>query len=120
MQGQEPCELHTHFDAGGNVTGSTLVERDPEYDEEQYNLAVALHVYESGLGAHGQPLAETMSPDADPDNPDGKYRYEVLPPMRDWFDYAIEMEQKKPEWSGDNYLSSRKFTAVRRDRTNGA
>jgi len=94
-----------------------VIEREPEWTQEQYEYAVALTEYESTLGHHGLPLAETMSADADPDNPDGTYFYRVLPPSRDWYDYAVEMEQKKPEWSGDNYLSARKFIAVKVERT---
>ena len=56
-----------------------------------------------------------MSPDADPDNPDGKYWYHVRV-MRDWHDDAVEAAQKLPEWSGENYSSARKFIAERIER----
>ena len=113
--GTEAGEVHTHeYDDGLLVR--TVALREPEWTPEQYELAVALTEYEAGLGRHGLPLAETMSADADPDNPNGKYSYRVMPPSRDWYDYAVEVEQKKPDWSGDNYLAARKFVAVKVER----
>lgn len=106
--------MHEH-DADGRLIRS-VTEREPEWDEEQLELITALSVYEAGLGPHGLPLAETMSDDADPDNPNGKYRYVATKPRRDWYEYAVEQEQSKDQWSGDNYLHSRKFHAVRVDR----
>lgn len=56
-----------------------------------------------------------MSPDADPDNPAGKYMY--LPRvLRDWYDDAVESEEKLEKWSGENYSRARKFSAVRVER----
>ena len=94
----------------------TVVEREPEFDAAQYELAVSLAVYEDSLNELGIPLAEAMSPLADPDNRDGKWRYSVPPPSRDWSMFALEMEQNKPEWSGDNYLRARKFGVTRVER----
>lgn len=94
----------------------TIVEHEPEFVPDQYELAVALDVYESSINELGIPLVEAMSPDADPNNPNGKWRYEVPPPSRDWSLYALEVEQKKPEWSGENYLRSRRFGVTRVDR----
>lgn len=94
----------------------TVVEREPEFDVTEYELAVALSVYEDSLNELGIPLVEAMSPDADPDNPDGKYRYVAGMPTRDWSVYALEQEQSKPEWSGDNYLRARKFGVTRVER----
>jgi hypothetical protein len=94
----------------------TVVDVEPEFDPAQYELAVALGVYEGSLNELGIPVAEAMSPDADPDNPDGKYRYVADMPVRDWSVYAREMEQKKPEWTGENHLDARKFGVTRVDR----
>lgn len=91
------------------------VLREPEFDTEQYSLLAALVEYEAGLGQHGLPLEETMSPLADPDNPDGKWAY-VPKVRRDWYDFAVESMQKLPEWSGENFLRSRVFSAVRVER----
>ena len=85
--------------------------REPEYDQEQYDMFAALKEYEAGLGHHGLPLEETMSIDADPANPNGKYMY-VVTARRDWYDDAIEQAQKQwPEFS-----AARKFSAVRVER----
>jgi hypothetical protein len=89
------------------------VTREPEFDQEQYNLMAGLADYEAGLGHHGLPLEETMSPLADPDNPDGEYFYYPRV-LRDWHDDAIEKE--RANWTGDNYSSARVFTAYRVDR----
>lgn len=95
--------------------GGFTVEREPEFDQEQYELLAALEEYEAGLGAHGLPLEETMSPDADPANPHGKYMY-VPRVMRDWYDDAVEQAEKDPKWGGDNFSRARKFSAYRVDR----
>jgi hypothetical protein len=76
---------------------------------------VALQQYEGTLNSLGMPLAETMSPLADPDNPNRTHGYVAELPARDWAEYALEVEQRKPEWSGDNYLRSRHFIVRRVD-----
>lgn len=76
---------------------------------------VALQEYEAGLDENGIPLSESMSPLADPDNPKGTHTYGVMV-QRNWATHAVELEQKKPEWAGDNYLRARKFAAYRVDR----
>lgn len=91
------------------------VTRESEFDQEQYELLAALEEYEAGLGHHGLPLEETMSPDADPGNPDGKYLY-LTRVRRDWYDDAVENEEKDPKWGGDNYSRARKFSAYRVER----
>jgi hypothetical protein len=77
---------------------------------------VALDEYEAGLDENGIPFAESMNPLADPDNPAGTYRY-VAKVARNFASEAVEREQKKPEWSGENYLRARKFMAMRVERT---
>lgn len=77
-------------------------------------MLAALHEYEASLGHHGLPLEETMSPDADPDNPNGTYMY-VPRVLRDWYDDAVESAAKDEKWK-DNYSSARKFSAVRVER----
>ena len=93
----------------------TVVQRETEWDDEQRELMQALDVYESSVNEFGIPLDEAMSSDADPDNPKGTHFYDVKV-LRDFSVYAVEMEQKKPEWSGENYLRSRRFTPVRVER----
>lgn len=92
------------------------VTREPEFDQEQYELLAALEEYEAGLGHHGLPLEETTSIDADPDNPEGKYWYQPRV-LRDWYDDAIESMEKRPEWSGENYSRARIFIAERVERS---
>jgi len=101
--------VHTHEYDDDGVLVRTIVERDGEFDAQQRELVIALDEYEAGLNSFGIPLIEAMSPDNDPDNPKGTGYYKVGPPIRDWAEYAVELEQKKPEWSGDNYLRARKF-----------
>jgi hypothetical protein len=48
---------------------------DPEFDTSQYELLAALMDYEADIGPHGQLLSESVSPDADPGNPDRKFRF---------------------------------------------
>lgn len=55
-----------------------------------------------------------MSPEADPDNPNGTYMY-VPQVLRDWYDDAVETASKDEKWK-DNYSSARKFSAVRVER----
>lgn len=85
---------------------------EPEFDKEQYELHVALHEHEASLGDHGHPLDETMSPLADPMNPEGTHYYEASP-VRDWHDAALEEAQRDPKWSGDNHSDARKWRVVK-------
>lgn len=55
-----------------------------------------------------------MSPDADPDNPNGRYLY-VARALRDWYDDAVESLENDPKWKG-NPSHARKFSAVRVER----
>lgn len=105
MWGWEPKQVltHDHDDEGRKVT---VLETEPEWDPEQIELITALEAYESTLDEHGFPLAESTSVDSDPDNPDRIREYRAKP-KRVWSTYALELEQKKPEWSGENYLRSR-------------
>lgn len=48
---------------------------EPEFDASQYELLAALADYETDIGPHGQLISEAVSPDADPGNPDRKFRF---------------------------------------------
>lgn len=54
--GDEPSEVHEHFDADGNLTGTTVVTREPEWDDESRNLALDLlehdRMIHRGCGNH--------------------------------------------------------------------
>lgn len=104
--------MHEYDDDGRLVR--TVVTREPEYDDVQRDWLNALAEYEEGLDENGFPVEESTSPLADPDNPKRTHFYEVEV-RRNWATFAVEQEQKKPEWSGENYLRARKFVPVRRD-----
>lgn len=53
-----------------------VVTREPEWDEEQVALLLAAAELEADVGPHGHPMAEAMSPLADPGRPEG-YRYQA-------------------------------------------
>lgn len=56
FNGWEPEQVHTHYDAEGQITGRTVVTVEPEWDDEQRNLALEILSYESklcpGCGGH--------------------------------------------------------------------
>ena len=63
-------------------------------------LAEALTMYEAALcDGCGQPLHESTSPDADPDNRSSSMRYEVPPPMRCFACTALDSAVKP--YTGD-------------------
>lgn len=41
FDGDEPAERHEHYDAEGNLTGVTVVTREPEWDERARTEALA-------------------------------------------------------------------------------
>lgn len=60
-------------------------QRDPgsRWTEHDRGLALSLALYEAGLcSGCGQPADEAMSTEADPNNRDGRWHYEVGPPHR--------------------------------------
>jgi hypothetical protein len=110
LWGWSPRETITEVTVEGGPA-RYVVERESEFDAEQYDLLAALHEYEAGLGSHGLPLEETMSPDADPGNPAAKYFYRARA-LRDFYVDAIEQEEK--QWE-KNPSRARVFTAERVD-----
>jgi hypothetical protein len=71
LWGWEPT-THHEYNSDGVLVGSTP---DPEFDRSQYELLAALMDYEADLGPHGQLISESVSPDADPGNPERKFRF---------------------------------------------
>lgn len=59
-----PVEVHEHFDADGNLTGTTTVTRESPWDDESRARVLALAEYESSLCGCGcgQPLVSAMDP----------------------------------------------------------
>jgi hypothetical protein len=67
LLGWEPEERHEHYDADGNLTGYTVVTRDPEFDDGDLERLLALRAYEAGVCACGiheslPPTSPTSSP----------------------------------------------------------
>lgn len=93
----------------------TIVEREPQFDEEQHDLAAALEDYEHSLNELGIPIDEAMSVGADPGNKDGTHRY-VATSAIDWSVYERDRQQKESSYEGDPYGRSRKFVVTRVDR----
>lgn len=56
-------------------------------------MLAALEEFEANLGAHGLPLDETTSVEADPANEKASYHYEARV-LRDWAQDAIEQREK--------------------------
>lgn len=88
------------------------IEREPEFDQQQYDMLAALEEYEAGLNSLGLPIDEVTSPLADPTNPSGTHFYEAYV-MRDWSKDAIE--QRESDFK-DNPSTARVFGVVRRER----
>jgi hypothetical protein len=51
--------VHEHFDADGNLTGTTVVTREPEWDDQSRGRALRLAEYEDGMCGCGcnQPVS---------------------------------------------------------------
>ena len=96
MWGWEPTTSYAY--EAGRVVSSTP---EPEFDRSQYELLAALMDYEADLGPHGQLISEAVSPDADPGNPDRKFRYvSGVPgkpglPLVDWAAQARDQAMNK-------------------------
>lgn len=75
-------------------------------------MFAALLEHEASLDENGLPLDEVFSKDADPDNPNGKYRYDVKV-LRNWATDAVEQREKDFE---GNPSRARRFYPVRVDR----
>lgn len=64
FDGWSPAEVHEHFDVDGNLTGRTVVTREPLWDDSDRGRALALGEYEASLCpcGCGQPLDEAADP----------------------------------------------------------
>lgn len=93
----------------------TVVEREPEFDAEQHDLAAALEDYEHSLNELGIPIDEATSIGADPANKDGTHSY-VADTLIDWSVYSRDAKQKASSYEGDPYGRARKFLVRRVDR----
>lgn len=86
---------------------------------EDAALAVALTDYEAGLcPGCGHPLADTTSPDADPENRDGDFSFVAHPPRTCWGCVGLAQAAKSAENAGDEphpYPSALRYATSRVD-----
>lgn len=64
------------YDDAGRLV-STFVEREPEWTPDQVAMVAAVDDFDRLLGAHGQPMDEATSKDADPMNRAGTHYYKA-------------------------------------------
>jgi hypothetical protein len=65
LNGWTPAERHEHYDPDGNLTGYTVVTREPEWSDDDRNRLLALARFE-GETCHGCGYHESLT---DPDGP---------------------------------------------------
>lgn len=120
MWGWEPRETHTHeYDDAGRLV-RTVVEREPEWDGESYALMAALaEVEHTACSGCGEPLEESMSPDADPDNREGTHRYEVGAPYRCFACDARERKVREFADAGGQVTQALRWPVTRVERRSG-
>lgn len=70
-----------------------MTTREPEWSRIDVEAMLAF-IESRRVGAHGHPLDEAMSPDADPSSWDAKYRYVVPSPQRDFAQQALNDAQE--------------------------
>lgn len=63
FDGEATVELHEHYDAAGNLTGSTVVTR-PGWSERDRSFALGLSMRQAAECPRGHGLAEQLAPDA--------------------------------------------------------
>lgn len=77
LLGWEPQQTTVfEYDGAGRLIRS-VTTTEAEFDDEQRALAIAHHLLAQDVGEYGESLSEAFSPDADPLNEDGKYRYKA-------------------------------------------
>lgn len=73
------------------------------WDVHDVDLQLAYQSYIDGLGAHGFPMREAMSPAANPESYSGGYRYVAEDPVTDWAEKArLDRMDAYRESKGDN------------------
>lgn len=63
FDGWEPREVHQHYDAAGNLTGTTVITREAEWDEETRGRVLRLAEYERSLCLCGCGLPTAVAHD---------------------------------------------------------
>ena len=85
MSGWEPTEYtESRYDDAGLLTG-TVASREPEWDDEQRDLALAFAEFMRGMGPNGEQLSEATSSKADPNYYKAdQIRYVSAGPFTNW------------------------------------
>jgi hypothetical protein len=79
----------------GRLLAGFEVIREPEWDDEQVALFLALDETEEETGSHGIPMTEATSALADPTNRYVGYHYDVPPPRIDHAQRALNLAQSQ-------------------------
>ena len=88
---------------------------EPEWRETDIDWMIASRDRESTMGAHGHPLDESTSRDANPANADGTHYYVAGPPQVDWAERArLRAEKQFREEVGDKFDASGYFFPVKK------
>lgn len=91
---------------------------EPEWSDEDYELATAFAVYEATIHPEcGHPLEESTSIAGDRDNVDGDYFYEAELPIR--CHACTARNKKQAEYGGENYDSARLWVVNKIPRLKG-
>lgn len=92
--------------------GGWLLEREPEWTDDDLALLIAAREQAAGIGSHGVPMEEATSPLADPARREG-YHYETRAKI-DWAQRALNIAQKeRAEAFPDEDAGSVLWTVVR-------
>jgi len=113
FDGAAPSELHEHYDADGNLTGTTVVTREPEWDDESRAWALALALREDNECRRcGGDMVETLDYD--------RWKFEPLPPAVCYRCLALaqsrDANQKHPMSAGMIHLAVKKPRPPRKRR----
>lgn len=116
MWGWEPATVTEYeHDEQGRVVRSTS-RTEPEWDRTQHALVAALADLEADTcSGCGNPLSESMSPGADPENRDGTHFYEAGPPHR--CHGCTARENRAKDYRDAPAHGALRFPVVRVDRT---
>ena len=112
-------ERHTHYDSDGAVTGYTVVEREPEWQEIDRHEAEGLLYYEATrCGNCGNDLHVTLETDEDGKHP---HAWDVDNTTVCWSCASVEMVKRtdqnahrddKPRAGKPMYMDGRLYTAT--------
>lgn len=74
LWGWEPTTFTEYVYEDGVLVG-TVSTPEPEFDDEQVALLHAYEHHRRDLGPHGYSMSETTSPEADPNNREGAFKF---------------------------------------------